>query len=223
MTVPNPTVAFFLANMFQQIDVPVSLRHAYDMYRESAASTILEWLADICECHVGGDPDLTTKIMSQVLREDRHQNSGGHRVAPDLRRLLKASEGKPDQPRSRIRLDWMWHIDNRLWKQPKLLTKAIYAKMMTVHPSNMEFMRKSHHQLSELITSQSLFRPLRLAGARVPHGRTRFRLFNLSILCLLALFRRIRSSHGHSKKRPAHHHGRGSRSVVPAHAGRFPR
>jgi hypothetical protein len=137
MTPSSPTVAFYLANMFQQIDVPVSLRHSYDSYQESVASTLLDWVTDICDCHVAGDPDLTTQIMAQVLREDKFARANS-RIAPDLRRMLRNT----DDARTRVwsRLDWMWIIDSRLWKQPKLTTKALYAKMMTVHPLNMRYM-----------------------------------------------------------------------------------
>ena len=141
MTPTSPTVAFHLANMFQQIDVPVSLRHAYDTYQESVASTLLDWVTDICDCHVAGDPDLTTQIMAQVLREDKFARASS-RIAPDLRRMLRDT----DDARTRVwsRLDWMWIIDNRLWKQAKLTTKALYAKMMTVHPLNMRYMGESY-------------------------------------------------------------------------------
>lgn len=123
--------------MFQQIDVPVSLRHAYDTYQESVASTIIEWLVDICECHVSGDPDLTTQIMAQVLREDKYPHPSG-RIAPDLRRMLRDTDNA--RPRTWSRLDWMWLIDSRLWRQPKERTRGLYAKMMTVHPLNTRFM-----------------------------------------------------------------------------------
>lgn len=142
MTSDSPTVAFFLANMFQQIDVPVSLRHAQDTYQECVASTMLEWLADICDSHVAGDPDLTTKIMIQVLREDKFENAYTH-IAPDLRRMLRDKDHGRGQSASRMRLDWMWHIDSRFWKQPKLRTKFIYAKMMTVHPFGMQLIGES--------------------------------------------------------------------------------
>jgi len=133
MTASSPSLAFFLANMFQQIDVPVLLRHAHDTYQECVATTLLEWLADICACHVAGDPDLTTKIMIQVLREDKFENAKT-RIAPDLRRMLREHDNSEYKFRLRMRLDWIWHIDSRLWKQPKMLTKSIYGKMMTVHP-----------------------------------------------------------------------------------------
>jgi E3 ubiquitin-protein ligase UBR1 len=132
--------------MFEQIDVGISLRHAYDMYMESTAETLLEWMADICQCHVGGDPDLTTNIMTQVLKEERHPVSPHHRIAPDLRRLNRPSQraGKGYQQRVKNRLDWLWHLDTRFWKRPKLLLRQIYSKIATIHPTSREY-------LSELI------------------------------------------------------------------------
>jgi E3 ubiquitin-protein ligase UBR1 len=143
----SPTTAFFLANMFQQIDVPVSLRHAHDTYQESVASTLLEWLADICACHVAGDPDLTTQIMAQVLREEMVPAPNSH-IAADLKhKMLDLAEPEPVS-----RLEWMFVIDSRLWNQPKMLVKQIYAKMMTVHPLNMQLIGKPTHH-SPLLTN----------------------------------------------------------------------
>jgi hypothetical protein len=97
-------------------------------------------MTDLCECHVNGDPDLTTKIMTQVLREEKFTNPAGlSHIAPDLRRLVR----DPEQPSTRMRIDWMWLIDSRLWKQAKLLTRTIYAKMMTIHPYTMHLMGRS--------------------------------------------------------------------------------
>jgi E3 ubiquitin-protein ligase UBR1 len=139
--------------MLQQIDVQVTLRHAYDAYREDMAATLIEWISDICECHVAGDPDLTTNVLAAVLQETRTTDS---QVAPDLQLAEHGVYEYPDGSRGRephreslpgrqttapttLRLDWLWLTDNRLWKRPKLQMRAIYSRVMYIHPSCLEF------------------------------------------------------------------------------------
>lgn len=139
----------------QQIDVQTTLRHSLDACLEDVAATLIEWLSDICECHVAGDPDLTTNVLAYVLQEERSEISPI--VGPDLDYVQcgiyarrDGSLGRNDStdgikereimPPTELRLDWLFHVDNRLWKRPKLQMRMLYSRVMNVHPSCLEFM-----------------------------------------------------------------------------------
>lgn len=139
----------------KQIDLHVTLRHAYDSFMEETAATMLDWIADICQCDVAGDPDLTTKILAQVLREDRNDDIQSIIMSPDLNiaqhglsenteHALRPGHHVRYTPPMTVRLDWLWQLDDRLWKKPRWQTKIIYSRLATIHPEYYQYMSESN-------------------------------------------------------------------------------
>ncbi|BEI86836.1 hypothetical protein CcaverHIS002_0701820 [Cutaneotrichosporon cavernicola] len=105
ITVTNSDVsAFHHASMLQQIDIGVTMHHAYDVYREDVAGLLIQWLSDMCKTTICGEEDLT---LARPL-------------APDLADL-EANGSKVK------RFDWLMRLDVRLWKRAKWQLREIYA------------------------------------------------------------------------------------------------
>lgn len=111
--------------MFQQIDIAVVLRPAYDVFREEMVSALINWLSDMSQCYVGSDRDLPCRLIWRALNEPR-QGGGmtiGTGLPPDLADLNR-SKAK--------RLDWLLMEDPRLWKKPKWDLRSIYSRLYCV-------------------------------------------------------------------------------------------
>jgi len=121
VTSSNPISAFHTASMFQQIDLGVTLRSAADTFKEEIVGMLISWLADMCQCAVGGDGDLFKRLVARALNEPRMIKGPGHGtpIPSDLRRLDAPSESK--------RIDWLMQLDVRLWKKGKWELRSIYA------------------------------------------------------------------------------------------------
>lgn len=126
LTTPNPNVAFHTASMFQQIDIGVTLRPAADTFREEVAGVCISWLADMCQCRIGGDDELFRRLVARAMLERR--SPGGKTVgtllAPDLKEL---EWGRNEAGHDAKRVDWMFHLDVRMWKRIKWEMRQVYA------------------------------------------------------------------------------------------------
>ena len=109
--------------MFQQIDVGVALRLAEDVFREEVVCVVISWLNDMCKVSIGGDPDLFKRILGYALVGNRitRPKGLGSPLTPDLWDLAAAPDSK--------RLDWLLHLDTRLWKKPKWDLRDIYSSI----------------------------------------------------------------------------------------------
>ncbi|KAK8854813.1 hypothetical protein IAR55_003552 [Kwoniella newhampshirensis] len=126
----NPTVAFHTANMIQQIDAPVSLRLASDVFREEIAGVLISWLHDMCQCAIGGDDTVFKRLLAKALYEPRIRGGGmgpGTPLAPDLKEL---EWGKLMGGHDVRRMDWLLQLDSRLWKKAKWEMRQIYCYVL---------------------------------------------------------------------------------------------
>ncbi|KLT39021.1 ubiquitin-protein ligase [Cutaneotrichosporon oleaginosum] len=117
------TQAFHHASMLQQIDIGVTLHHAYDVYREDVAGFLIQWLSEMCKTTICGDDELVRRYVAMAFFQPRNRRSKpdvGSPLAPDLADL-EASGSKA------VRFDWLMRLDVRLWKRAKWQLRDIYA------------------------------------------------------------------------------------------------
>ncbi|WVO13455.1 hypothetical protein L204_101071 [Cryptococcus depauperatus] len=126
---PNPVIAFHAANMLQQIDAPVSLRLAADVFKEDIVTVLIEWLCDIRSCIIGGDDRLSKRLIANALFEKRILPPAvpGTPLAADLHELACGKLGGQLQEIKRI--DWLLQLDSRLWKMTKWQMRQIYSSV----------------------------------------------------------------------------------------------
>lgn len=114
-----------IAQAIAKIDLGVTVRRAYDTFREQVAAVLIEWLLDLTKSRIDSDTLTMREVIATELlsprRKDVHtllQNAECARVLQEIR--------NPD------RLDWLFLYHTRLWKKPRLSLKEIYVSVLTL-------------------------------------------------------------------------------------------
>ena len=113
-----------IAQAVAQIDLGVTVRRAFDTFREQVSAVIIEWLLDLTRSRLGTDALILREAVASELLSPRgtHSTMLGaqevHRVLPDVH-----------EP---TRLDWLFLCHARLWKKPRLNLKEIYASLLSL-------------------------------------------------------------------------------------------
>ncbi|KAF8879924.1 hypothetical protein BD779DRAFT_1550399 [Infundibulicybe gibba] len=120
----NTNVARLLemAQSITQIDLGVTIRRAYDTFREQVAAVIIEWLLDLTRSRLGTDTLILREVMAAELLSPRKRESGSYN---------QSIQAIPEVP-SPTRLDMMFLYHTRLWKKPRLSLKEIYASVISL-------------------------------------------------------------------------------------------
>lgn len=126
--------------MFQQIEMPVTIRHSHDLYMEQAVGVIIAILADLCDSHLHGDPDVFSILLGTVLPQERIVEIQG-RLPADIK--FRPSPYGHDQYLRALKLDWLFILDGRLCKSAKFLMRQIYARIYTVSPGIQDLLGRS--------------------------------------------------------------------------------
>jgi E3 ubiquitin-protein ligase UBR1 len=119
----NVTRLLEIAQTIAHIDLGVTIRRAYDTFREQVAAVIIEWLLDLTRSRLGADTLVLREVIAAELLAPRRRdgsslNALAARVISDIR--------------DPARLDWMFLYHTRLWKRPRLSLKEIYASVLTL-------------------------------------------------------------------------------------------
>lgn len=120
--------------------MPVTIRHAYDVYMEEVVGVILVMLSDLCDSHLNGDPDIFSMLLATVLSQSRLVEDQ-IRVPPDIK--FRASPYTRNQTLRPLKLDWLYILDSRLWKMAKIHMRQIYARIYTVNPGIQDLLGQS--------------------------------------------------------------------------------
>ncbi|PSR82970.1 hypothetical protein PHLCEN_2v5940 [Hermanssonia centrifuga] len=112
-----------LGQTISQIDLGVTIRRAYDTFREQVTSVIIEWLLDLTRSRMASDTLCLREVIASELLSQRKQTYGrgftnSHEFVADL-----------VDP---ARLDWLLLYHTRLWKKPRLNLKEVYASLLTL-------------------------------------------------------------------------------------------
>ena len=114
-----------IAQTIARIDLDVTVRRAYDTFREQIASVLIEWLLDLTKCRLLSDTQIIREVVAAELfsqrRKDIHallQNAGQAKVLQEVN--------------SPSRLEWLFLYHTRLWKKPRLNLKEIYVSILTL-------------------------------------------------------------------------------------------
>jgi E3 ubiquitin-protein ligase UBR1 len=121
----NATKLLEMAHAINQIDLGVTIRRAYDTFREQVAAVIIEWLLDLTRSRLGSDTIILREIIAAELLSPRRRDNSTYSSNPQLTNVV-AGVHNP------TRLDWMFLFHSRLWKKPRLSMKEIYAVVLTL-------------------------------------------------------------------------------------------
>ncbi|KAG6810828.1 hypothetical protein H0H92_010152 [Tricholoma furcatifolium] len=119
-----------MAQSITQIDLGVTIRRAYDTFREQVSEVIIEWLLDLTRSRLGTDYMILREVIASELMSPRRRDSGSYNANVQL------SFKEITNP---ARLDALFLYHTRLWKKPRLSAKEIYASVISL---------SSEHKLS---------------------------------------------------------------------------
>ncbi|TDL22308.1 hypothetical protein BD410DRAFT_256866 [Rickenella mellea] len=114
-----------LATTLSQMDLGVTVRRAYDTFREQTSSVIIEWLLDLTRSRIGLDTLILREVAAAQLLLPRRKDISSVLSSQDSTKVV--SEMKDP-----ARLDWMFLYHTRLWKKPRMSLKEIYVSVLTL-------------------------------------------------------------------------------------------
>lgn len=113
------------AHIMTKIELGVTIRRAYDTFREQVACVIIEWLLDLIRSRLGTDTLIIKEIIAAELLSPRRQENP----------FFNSGSQIPNLGADLARIDWLFVYHTRLWKKPRIHLKAIYASILTLsHP-----------------------------------------------------------------------------------------
>jgi E3 ubiquitin-protein ligase UBR1 len=117
----NVTRLLEMAQSLTQIDLGVTIRRAYDTFREQVVDVIIEWLLDLTRSRLGTDTLILREVIAAELLSPRRRDTGAFSV--NMQPMVGSLVDVPNP----TRLDSMFLYHTRLWKKPRLSVKEIYA------------------------------------------------------------------------------------------------
>ncbi|CAE6480929.1 unnamed protein product [Rhizoctonia solani] len=114
-----------IADSINLIDIGVTVRRAYDTFREQVAAVILEWLLDLTSARIGSDGVILREIIATELFAPRKKDTSSLSSSPDASRVYA-------ELKDPARIDWLFLYHTRLWKRPRLHLKQIYVSVLTL-------------------------------------------------------------------------------------------
>lgn len=114
-----------IADNINLIDIGVTVRRAYDTFREQVAAVILEWLLDLTSARIASDGVVLREIIATELFAPRKKDSSSLASSPDASRVYA-------ELKDPARIDWLLLYHTRLWKRPRLHLKQIYVSVLTL-------------------------------------------------------------------------------------------
>ncbi|KAI0307463.1 hypothetical protein B0F90DRAFT_1828673 [Multifurca ochricompacta] len=112
-----------IAQKIAQIELGVTVRRAYDTFREQVVAVIIEWLLDLTRARLGTDTVVLKEVIAEELLVPRRRSSAMANLPSEI---LSIETEVPDA----VRLTWLFLYHTKLWKKPRLSLKEIYASIL---------------------------------------------------------------------------------------------
>ena len=118
----NVTRLLEIAQVLNNIDLGVTVRRAYDTFREQMSEVIIEWLLDLSRCRLATDALVIREFITTELLSPRKREASLHtQSAAALKELTETT-----------RLDYLLIYHTRLWKKPRLSIKELYGSILAL-------------------------------------------------------------------------------------------
>jgi len=127
-----------IAQIISKIELGVTVRRAYDTFREQVSMVIIEWLVDLTRSRLGTDILVIREAIAAELLSPRRRESNMYGSGPQIPDL------STDVPNP-CRVDWLFLYHTRLWKKPRMCLKEMYASTLTLSHSHKIAIGKKHH------------------------------------------------------------------------------
>ena len=112
-----------VAQKIAQIELGVTVRRAYDTFREQVVAVIIEWLLDLTRARLGTDTVVLKEVIAEELLVPRRRSNAMVNLPSEV---LSIETEVPDA----VRITWLYLYHTKLWKKPRLSLKEIYASIL---------------------------------------------------------------------------------------------
>jgi len=109
------------ARAFSQIDLGVTVRRAYDTFREQISVLIIEWILDLTRSRLGANTHIIREVIASQLLAPRKPNTLNPN--PEAQKALSEVE-------SPVRLEYTFLYHTRLWGRPRRYLKEAYLSIL---------------------------------------------------------------------------------------------
>ena len=112
-----------VAQKFAQIELGITVRRAYDTFREQVVAVIIEWLLDLTRARLDTDTIILKEVIAEELLVPRRRSNAMANLPSEV---LSIETDIPDA----VRITWLYLYHTKLWKKPRLSLKEIYAAVL---------------------------------------------------------------------------------------------
>ncbi len=114
------------AKQIAGIEMAVTLRRAYDTFREQVSAVILEWLMDLMQSRLLNDSIILREVVAAEVYAPRKKDSSSLTSNQEATKVLA-------EIKDPARLDWLFLYHSKLWKRVRLNLKRIFVSMLTIN------------------------------------------------------------------------------------------
>lgn len=118
-----------VAQSITQIDLGVTIRRAFDTFREQISEIMVEWLLDLTRSRLGTDSLVLREVVAAAMLSPRRRDT--LTPEPHLNNISFIPVSL-DEAEGSVRLDYMFLFHTRLWKKQRLSIKEIYASTISL-------------------------------------------------------------------------------------------
>lgn len=137
-----------IAQSIARIELGVTVRRAYDSFREQIAGVLIEWLLDLTKCRLMSNTVIIREVIANEFYTPRRKDIQSLLQNPECAKVLQ-------EIRDPSRLDWLFLYHTRLWKRPRLNLKEIYVSILTISHEHKISVGKAHLLVPEVPLADS--------------------------------------------------------------------
>ncbi|KAG8874612.1 hypothetical protein FRB97_005779 [Tulasnella sp. 331] len=115
-----------VSRQIQGVDMGVTVRRAYDTFREEVSAVIIEWLMDLMQCRLLNDTIILREVVAAEIYSPRKKDSSSLTSNQEATKVLA-------EIKDAARLDWLFLYHARLWKRVRLNLKRVIVSMLTIN------------------------------------------------------------------------------------------
>ena len=119
---PNVQRLLDVAHRIAKIELGVTVRRAYDTFREQAVTVIIEWLLDLTRSRLGQDAIILREIVAEEIFMPRRRIN--HSTIPT--EVVALQKELVDS----ARVDWLFLYHHKLWRRPRVCIKETYSAII---------------------------------------------------------------------------------------------
>lgn len=178
-----------VAQKFAQIELGITVRRAYDTFREQVVAVIIEWLLDLTRARLDTDTLILKEVIAEELLVTRRRSNAMASLPSEVLSI------ETEVPKA-VRITWLYLYHTKLWKKPRLSLKEIYAAVLGLshrHKLSVGMVGHLFCFLLLLTTKQPHTLPLSIHVSSIITFSSTERLKHLSntSLCNSSLFHRL--------------------------------